>query len=255
MADLSPGSEGLTPLNPLPVTRSWNWSTWANGDLPHIWPDIRVRHTTMLARYLEHGELFWTPIKRQGPFPLLETDVASSKMAGGSGNGPCPLMGAQKFLYTTMTCWYTVIVIFYFCRAWASVWHITYLRPVCWPEILESCQKLSTIFNHACFQALIESVNNASYRFYTTAIYKNRIFENYWTVFYDINIESSTTIMSYLFGKLWRLKENLDWKQQDTINKSTVIESMHRKTIYGLLKRSKRNFGFQNQNVETKYHW
>ena len=35
MADLSPGSEVLTPLNRLPVTRSWNWSTWANGDFPH----------------------------------------------------------------------------------------------------------------------------------------------------------------------------------------------------------------------------
>ena len=41
MADLSPGSEVLTPLNRLPVTRSWNWSTWANGDFPHHWPDIR----------------------------------------------------------------------------------------------------------------------------------------------------------------------------------------------------------------------
>ena len=40
-ADLSPGSEVLTPLNRLPVTRSWNWSTWANGDFPHHWPDIR----------------------------------------------------------------------------------------------------------------------------------------------------------------------------------------------------------------------
>ena len=30
---LSPGSEVLTTLNRLSVTRSWNWSTWANGDL------------------------------------------------------------------------------------------------------------------------------------------------------------------------------------------------------------------------------
>ena len=41
MAVLSPGSEVLTPLNRLLVTRSWNWSTWANGDFPHHWPDIR----------------------------------------------------------------------------------------------------------------------------------------------------------------------------------------------------------------------
>ena len=30
---LSPGSEVLTTLNHLSVTRSWNWSTWANGEL------------------------------------------------------------------------------------------------------------------------------------------------------------------------------------------------------------------------------
>ena len=30
---LSPGSEVMTTLNRLSVTRSWNWSTWANGDL------------------------------------------------------------------------------------------------------------------------------------------------------------------------------------------------------------------------------
>ena len=41
MADMSPGSKVLTPLNRLPVTRLWNWSTWANGDFPHHWPDIR----------------------------------------------------------------------------------------------------------------------------------------------------------------------------------------------------------------------
>ena len=33
---LSPGSEVLTTHNRLPVTRSWNWSTWANGDLHSI---------------------------------------------------------------------------------------------------------------------------------------------------------------------------------------------------------------------------
>ena len=45
---LSPGSEVLTTLNRLSVTRSWNWSTWANGDVSrkcstqqmtwHSWP-------------------------------------------------------------------------------------------------------------------------------------------------------------------------------------------------------------------------
>ena len=39
-ADPAPGSEVLTPINRLPVTRSWNWSTWANSDLPHYWPPI-----------------------------------------------------------------------------------------------------------------------------------------------------------------------------------------------------------------------
>ena len=38
MADLSPCSKVLTPLNHLPVTSSENWSTWANGDIPHYWP-------------------------------------------------------------------------------------------------------------------------------------------------------------------------------------------------------------------------
>ena len=43
MADPSPGSEVQTPLNRLPVTRSCNWSTWADGDLPHYWPDIKKK--------------------------------------------------------------------------------------------------------------------------------------------------------------------------------------------------------------------
>ena len=38
---MSPGSELLTALNCLSVTRSGNWATWANCDLPHYWPIIR----------------------------------------------------------------------------------------------------------------------------------------------------------------------------------------------------------------------
>ena len=87
MAGLSPGSKVLTPLNHLPVTGSWNWSTWANGDLPYYWPDVR-----------DMGNFSNAPYQVQAPFLLLETDMTSSKMVDGSGNGACAWYGAlEKF--------------------------------------------------------------------------------------------------------------------------------------------------------------
>ena len=64
------------------------WSTWANGDIPmYIWPDNRNT-----GRFLE------PPFRSQEPFPLPETEVTSSKMAGGSGNGSWLLNGGSKNL-------------------------------------------------------------------------------------------------------------------------------------------------------------
>ena len=62
------------------------WSTWANGDIPmYIWADNRNT-----GRFLE------PPFRSQEPFPLPETEVTSSKMAGGSGNGSWLLNGGSK---------------------------------------------------------------------------------------------------------------------------------------------------------------
>ena len=55
MADLSPVSEVLTTLNHLPVNRSWDWSTCANGD-------------TLLTGYPWHGENVWSIIAGTGAF-------------------------------------------------------------------------------------------------------------------------------------------------------------------------------------------
>ena len=64
------------------------WSTWANGDIPmYIWADNRNT-----GRFLE------PPFRSQEPFPLPETEVTSSKMAGGSGNGSWLLNGGSKNL-------------------------------------------------------------------------------------------------------------------------------------------------------------
>ena len=70
------------------------WSTWANGDIPmYIWPDNRNT-----GRFLE------PPFRSQEPFPLPETEVTSSKMAGGSGNGSWLLNGGSKNLPILLTC-------------------------------------------------------------------------------------------------------------------------------------------------------
>ena len=78
------------------------WSTWANGDIPmYIWADNRNT-----GRFLE------PPFRSQEPFPLPETEVTSSKMAGGSGNGSWLLNGGSKNLpilltqLTVMCIWY-----------------------------------------------------------------------------------------------------------------------------------------------------
>ena len=64
------------------------WSTWANGDIPmYIWADNRNT-----GRFLE------PPFRSQEPFPLPETEVTSSKMAGESGNGSWLLNGGSKNL-------------------------------------------------------------------------------------------------------------------------------------------------------------
>ena len=66
MADLSPGSEVLTP--------KWR---------PH----------TLLTRYSGHRESFFL-VQAQAQFPFLETDVTPSKMADGSRNCACAFYGA-----------------------------------------------------------------------------------------------------------------------------------------------------------------
>ena len=70
------------------------WSTWANGDIPmYIWPD-----NWNTGRFLE------PPFRSQEPFPLPETEVTSSKMAGGSGNGSWLLNGGSKNLPILLAC-------------------------------------------------------------------------------------------------------------------------------------------------------
>ena len=70
------------------------WSTWANGDIPmYIWADNRNT-----GRFLE------PPFRSQEPFPLPETEVTSSKMAGGSGNGSWLLNGGSKNLPILLPC-------------------------------------------------------------------------------------------------------------------------------------------------------
>ena len=74
---LSPGSEVLTTLNRLSVTRSWNWSTWANGDVSrkcstqqmtwHSWPISQNRKRI--------------PGWAVRPPPWWMVDVTASKMA------------------------------------------------------------------------------------------------------------------------------------------------------------------------------
>ena len=59
----------VTPLNHLTVTRSWKRSTWANGDLPYNWLDIR-----------DMGEIF-EPLSWQDPRLFWKTDMTSSKVA------------------------------------------------------------------------------------------------------------------------------------------------------------------------------
>ena len=54
---LSPGSEVLTTLNRLSVTRSWNWSTWANGDL--CWVGTFIPFLLKWAAYWAVGSKTW----------------------------------------------------------------------------------------------------------------------------------------------------------------------------------------------------
>ena len=44
------------------------------------------------------GSVPGAPLQGQGPFPLLETDIALSKMEDGSGNGPCPFYWEHQAL-------------------------------------------------------------------------------------------------------------------------------------------------------------
>ena len=88
------------------------WSTWANGDIPmYIWADNRNT-----GRFLE------PPFRSQEPFPLPETEVTSSKMAGGSGNGSWLLNGGSKnlpILLLLPICEETEIcigILYHFCR-------------------------------------------------------------------------------------------------------------------------------------------
>ena len=84
------------------------WSTWANGDIPmYIWADNRNT-----GRFLE------PPFRSQEPFPLPETEVTSSKMAGGSGNGSWLLNGGSKNL---------PILLFCYTSSSFNVWHVLML--------------------------------------------------------------------------------------------------------------------------------
>ena len=85
MADLSPGSEVLTPLNRLPVTRSWNWSTWANGDFPHHWPDIR-----------DMGYVLDAPLTGAGGISASGNGRDAIQDGGRKRKCPLPLLGEHQ---------------------------------------------------------------------------------------------------------------------------------------------------------------
>ena len=85
MADLSPGSEVLTPLNRLPVTRSWNWSTWANGDFPHHWPDI-----------WDMGYVLDAPLTGAGGISASGNGRDAIQDGGRKRKWPLPLLGGHQ---------------------------------------------------------------------------------------------------------------------------------------------------------------
>ena len=96
---LPPGSKVLTPHNRLSVTRSWNWSTWANGDVSrkcstqqmtwHSWPISQNRNRSPGGTVRSPRGEWWV-----WQHPKWRTDPNTSTAHHGGG-------GAWRPLHTT----------------------------------------------------------------------------------------------------------------------------------------------------------